>query len=340
MPRACHYCESHLFEGRRIIITIWDFLMTSGLPDNRSMWMRAFYGFGPEHDGYVGWTKPAGRDRILREIGDGDLILIYGSGSAETEKTLRSYVLGFVQVDARPIMDVDKASPDALKRKADRGWRDRWTFGIPVRRAWRADEKLMIRDIAFRTYRPEAGQGLGVWGAALDPDEIAQALKIRVSEVNVWGEPPVVGGVVKSAFGTVWTPSKAFPGSSGTRTSIYEDGETFLYLARFDGGGHALVGRSKGFGKAPALVKIGVSNDPVARCAQLNSGFPPGGAGKWMIHLQAPFPDRQKAEVAEQFFKDNRGRLESLGGEFFWGDRDDAESAFARVPGVSRFGRG
>ena len=57
--------------------------MKSGLPDKRSMWMRAFYGFGPEHDGYVGWTKPAGRDRILREISDGDLILIYGSGSVD-----------------------------------------------------------------------------------------------------------------------------------------------------------------------------------------------------------------------------------------------------------------
>lgn len=32
--------------------------------------------------------------------------------------------------------------------------------GIPIRRAWRADEKLMIRDIAFHTCRPEAGQGL------------------------------------------------------------------------------------------------------------------------------------------------------------------------------------
>lgn|GEM_PF-2575441 len=57
--------------------------MKSGLPDKRSMWMRAFYGFGPEHDGYVGWTKPAGRDRILHEISDGDLILIYGSGSVD-----------------------------------------------------------------------------------------------------------------------------------------------------------------------------------------------------------------------------------------------------------------
>ncbi|MCC6009232.1 MAG: hypothetical protein JJU40_16390 [Rhodobacteraceae bacterium] len=127
---------------------------------------------------------------------------------------------------------------------------------------------------------------------------------------------------------------------TATRSAVYKDGETFLYLARFNGDDSALVGRSKGFGKAPALVKIGVSNDPVARCAQLNSGFPPGGAGKWVIHLQASFPDRKRAEVAEAFFKDNRGRLESLGGEFFWGDHDDAESSFVRVPGVSRFGRG
>jgi len=314
--------------------------MTTGLPDTKSMWMRAFYGFGPEHDGYVGWTKEIARDRILREIGDGDLILIYGSGSAETEKALRSYVLGFVQVDARAIRDVEKSSPEGMKRKIDNGWKGRWSYGIPIRRAWRADEKLMIRDIAFRTYRPEAGQGIGVWGAALEEEEIAQAMKIRVSEVNVWGEPPVTEGVVKSAFGTVWTPSKAFPGSTGTRTATYDDGETFLYLARFDGDGPALAGRSKSFGKAPALVKIGVSNDPVARCAQLNSGFPPGGAGKWVIHLQASFPDRKQAEAAEQFFKDKRGSLESLGGEFFWGDLDTAVSAFAMVPGVSRFGRG
>lgn len=313
--------------------------MTSGLPDNRSMWIRSFYGFSPEEDGYVGVGKMAARDRMLKTMNDGDLIMIYGSDTSHTKKAQRSYILGFLQIDAKPIRDIDKSSPESQKWKIDNGFQHRWTFGIPVRRAWRADELRTIRDIAFRSYSSNAGQAISVWGARLEPDEIAQALKIRVSEVNVWGEPPVEGGVVKSAFGTVWTPSKAFPGSSGTRTATYGDGETFLYLARFDGDGHALVGRSKGFGKAHALVKIGVSNDPVARCAQLNSGFPPAGAGKWVIHLHAPFPNRQQAEVAEQFFKDNRGRLESLGGEFFWGDRDDAESAFARVPNVSRFSR-
>lgn len=41
---------------------------------------------------------------MLRDISDGDLILIYGSGSAETENALRSYVLGFMIVVARPII--------------------------------------------------------------------------------------------------------------------------------------------------------------------------------------------------------------------------------------------
>ena len=45
------------------------------------MWMRSFYGFGPEEDGYAGWTQESGRDHILKTIKDGDLLMIYGAGS-------------------------------------------------------------------------------------------------------------------------------------------------------------------------------------------------------------------------------------------------------------------
>jgi len=197
--------------------------MTSELPKGKAMWMRSFYGFSPEEDGYVGVGREAARDRMLREMNDGDLVLIYGSGTAETKKAERSCVLGFLQVDARAIRDVDKSSPEALKRKTDKGWEERWTYGIPVRRAWRAAELRTIRDIAFKTYRPEAGQALGVWGAAMEPDESAEALKIRVTEVNVYGEPPVSDGLVGEAFEQVFTPSRAFQGSAGTRTSVYEE---------------------------------------------------------------------------------------------------------------------
>lgn len=188
----------------------------SELPEGTQIWLRSFYGFSPEEDGYVGWTQESARNRKLEQLNDGDLLMIYGASSAETEATLRSYVLGFVQIDATPIHDVDKASDLGMARKREAGWDDKWSYAMPVRRAWRAEEKMMISRIAFNSYRPEAGQALAVHGAALDDEEIAQALKIRVREVNVFGEPQVTEEKpIVRPFADAFKPSHAIPGSFG-----------------------------------------------------------------------------------------------------------------------------
>lgn len=314
--------------------------MSSGLPEGKNIRIRSFYGFGPEEDGYVGWTRESSRDAYLRKLNDGDLIMIYGASTAETEKSLRSYVLGFLEVEATPIRDYEKASNVGLDRKRDAGWADKWTYAIPVRRAWRAEEKMMISRIAFNSYRSEAGQALAVHGADLDPDEIAQALKIKVREVNVYGEPPVNDGESPvMAFAEVFRPSRAFPGSFGERTSNYEDGETFLYLAVYEGDGHALVGRKKSFGDKSVALKVGVTNALKRRCAELNAGIPPAANGRWALRVNSqPFPDKKSAEDVEAQFKQlSLGRLESLGGEFFWGNLEEAESLCWSLPGMSRF---
>lgn len=313
--------------------------MTAGLPEGKSMWMRAFYGFRPEEDGYAGWTEEGGLTHILKYLKDGDLLMIYGAGTKETEKALRSYVLGFLQIDAKPIRDYEKSSREGLQRKANKGWADKWTYALPVRRAWRCDEKVLIRTVAFRTYRPEAGQALGVWGARLDDDEVAKALKIKVSEVDVFGEPPVASnGLVKEPFAEAFTPSRAFPGSFGTHSVTKTDGVTYLYLARFEGDGHALVGKPAMPGSKSVALKIGVSNDLAGRISQLNAGIPPAATGRWRVRMLAEYQVRATAEAAEQAFKDrSRGRLESLGGEFFWGDDLDAMTLFSGLLGVSRF---
>ena len=312
--------------------------MTSGLPDGRNMWIRAFYDFNPEDAGYVGWTMESGQARALRELNDGDLMMIYGASSGQTKKAMRSHILGFVEIEARPIRDDEKASQAAQEAKKAKGDGGKWTYGLPVRRAWRALDKMSIERIAPDTYDKDAGQGIGVWGRALTPAEIETALKIKVTEVNVFGEAPVGdGGLTDSPFREEYFPSKAFPGSSGERTSIYTDGETFLYLAKFDGDGAALLGRAKAFGSKSVALKIGVSNDPASRSDQLNAGIPPAAKGRWRIELQAAFADRKAAEAAEQAFKDKSAKLESLGGEFFWGDSMDAVLLFSSIPGVSRF---
>lgn len=306
------------------------------------IWLRSFYGFSPEEDGYIGWTEEGSRDRMLDRISAGDLFMIYGAGTSETEKSQRLRVLGFLQVDAMAIRDIDKASKDGMKRKLQNGWKDKWTFGIPVRRAWRAEEAILLERIAPVTYRPEAGQAIAVWSPSLLPDEAERALRIKVKEVSVFGEPTLSGmDLVNQQLGQFFRPSRAFLGSFGERASQYEDGPTMLYVARFEGDAAALLGKPKTFYDKKVLLKVGVTNNVAVREKQLNAGFPPASVGKWSMQLQSqPYPDRKAAEAAEQVFKDEgMNSFESLGGEFFVGCWMDAQLVFARVPGASRFSR-
>ena len=314
----------------------------SDLPEKpRSIRLRSFYGFSPEEDGYIGWSEETARDRMVSQIEDGDLFLIYGAASAETSKNERHRVLGFLQVERRVIRDVDRSSAIGMKRKRESGFAEKWSFAIPVVRAWRVDEPMILETIAPDTYRPEAGQAIAVWSPELTAPEVDLALKVRVTEVSVFGEPPVAETEGKKVtLAEAFRPSKAFPGSFGERTSNYEDGPTHLYLARFDGDGFAMMGMPKAQFDKSALIKIGVSNDVKRRQDDLNCGFPPAAKGRWKIEVKSvPYHGKAAAESAEQTFKDAAAkRLESLGGEFFRGDWMSAQSVFASIPGVSRFG--
>ncbi len=46
---------------------------------DRQIWLRAFYGFGPEEEGYYGFTHEPNRTTMLGKMRDGDLVLIYGA---------------------------------------------------------------------------------------------------------------------------------------------------------------------------------------------------------------------------------------------------------------------
>jgi hypothetical protein len=308
----------------------------------RRIWLRSFYDFNPEDAGYIGWTDEGPRDRMLGLIEDGDLFMIYGATTGQTARHQRNRVLGFLQVIVSAIRDTDKASPAAIQDKKAKGWQDKWTYAIPVKRAWRVDEPILLERIAPTTYRPKAGQAIAVWNPPLLPGEIDLALKIEVTEVDVFGETPLSGATLRrKRFGEVFKPSRAFPGSFGERSATYEDGPTFVYLARFDGDAFALLGQAKRSYDKTTLVKIGVSNDQKRRVSELNAGFPPASLGRWkMALLSEPYNGRRAAEIVEQQFKDRAAKeLRSLGGEFFFGDWNAAQILFSSLPGVSRFGR-
>lgn len=275
--------------------------MGSGLPEGKRIFSRSFYGFDPTQDGYVGWTVESSRDTYLNKLNDGDLMLIFGANSAQTHKAAKATVLGFVEIEHAKVMDRDAASPESLASKKAHDWADRWTFGIPIRRAWMAREPRMFREIAFMSYDPKAGQGAGLHGLLLKDEEVEEALKIKVQEVSVWGRPALPEAKPVTSFAQALQPSRAFPGSHGLRDSVYEDGESWLYLARFEGDGHALLGRRRQIGDKSVALKIGVTNSITRRQEELNSGIPPTAPGKWsMARFSQPFPEKAAAEEAEQ----------------------------------------
>ena len=305
----------------------------------RRIWLRSFYGFSPEDDGYIGWTEPGPRDRMLGMAEAGDLFMIYGATTKQTAIAQRNRVLGFLEIGATPIRDVDKASDEGMRRKRANGWEGKWSYAIPVVRAWRADESVLLQSVAPITYRSEAGQAIAVWNPPLEDSEVDLALRIKVSETAVFGEPEVTQSQPNVELLDFYRPSRAVKGGFGPRTSNYEDGPTKLYLAIFEGDHLALLGRPVPFADKSVMIKIGVSNDPTRRLDELNAGFPPASLGRWGLGLVSrPFENKEAAERAEQTFKDSAMSLRSLGREFFVGKREDALSIFASVPGVSRFG--
>jgi hypothetical protein len=107
-----------------------------------------------------------------------------------------------------------------MQHKRTRGWEDKWTYAMPVVRAWRVDEPILLERIASKTYRPEAGQAIALWSPPLLSEEVDLALKIKVTEVSVFGEPPLPETALKrNPFGEAFRPSRASEPYEGRRAA-------------------------------------------------------------------------------------------------------------------------
>lgn len=304
----------------------------------KRVWIKAFFGFGPEEWGVLGFTKPGDRESFLQEFRKGDLVLIYGSSSKETTKRERKLALGFIEIDPVRINDSEKMSAEARQNKIAKGWGNRWTYGVPIRRAWRITRQIEIKHIAKLTYTRNKARRIASRGEVLTPEEMEFALKLPVVPCNVFGEKPVTkGGAQQLEMEAAFKPSRGVTPAFGERTSTYVDGETFLYMMAAQGDVPAFLKRSREKVDGKSLVKIGITNNLAERCKQLNSGFPPASEFKWVLRLtsQKPFKSAKDAKTAEDHLKKVLEKdFESMGGEFFLGETAGLERAFFNVPGV------
>jgi hypothetical protein len=303
------------------------------------VWLKAFWGFDPSEEGYLGFTKEWARTRLIENWRDGDLVLIYGADNRETAKEDRRQALGFLEIEPIEITDTDRSSVLAQQRKIDHGWQNRWTFSVPVRRAWEVGRRIEISNIARETYNSRTARAIASQGMLLSPAEAQRALALPVRQISVFGEPPIDLSKAEEEMLKSFTPSRGIEPTFGKRESEYEDGDTYLYMYYFSGDVPAFLGRDRFSINSKILVKVGYSNNLKRRNSELNCGFPPAMMIGWKLLLQSrAFESAKDAKAAEDQLKAELDRrFESLGGEFFLGDQLAMETVFISAASVTAF---
>jgi hypothetical protein len=209
---------------------------------------------------------------MLGQMQNGDLVLIYGAVENLTDQDLRAQALGFLEVELLPCRDSDRMSAASSQWKLDRGFEERWTHGIIVRRAWRVRNRVSIANIAPKAYDPRNRFERTTKAILLQPDERKRALSHPVRQVNVFGEPTFEESeLAKGTIEAVLKPSGGLPPSFGERSSNYEDGENLVYLMNLTATADALLPKAAvEFGHA--LAKVDRTNAAARRLSELNSG--------------------------------------------------------------------
>lgn len=299
------------------------------------VWLRAFWGFAPEDEGYLGFTREGNRTRFVNEYQDGDLVLIYGADEKHTRPEQRRQLLGFLDIEPRLISDLERSSENDQRWKRENGFTDRWTFALPVKRAWRINRRIDARHLVPHTFAAHEAILIASRGELLNPKEIEAVLALPVSPTNVFGEPPlpIEQTEAETTLQKLFSPSKGFTPSFGERTHTVEDDETFLYVLALDGHLGHFLGRQPYEVARKVVIKIGLAKDPQVRCDTHNQHLPPACKFKWRVLFKSrAFTGAQSAKLAEDQLKDLFDRkFESLGGEFFLVDEDKLQSEFSNV---------
>lgn len=273
-----------------------------------------------------------GRSRFINEYQEGDLVLIYGADVANTAKRDRKQLLGILQVEPIPISDTDKISNFGLAEKRRLGKEQSWRFAVPVRRAWQIDQRIDVRHLLPDTYDGTNGQSLASFGQLISEKEAERILNLRVTEVSVFGEPPIEGSkATRIDFATAVRELTGPPPSFGQRTSKRTDGETFAYVFELKADLAIFLGKASHEVRGRKLIKVGFSNDPARRLGELNCGFPAKAATKWLERTRSqPYPDGASAFAVEQdLHRAFRASSLEQGNEFYLCDERLIDSIFA-----------
>jgi hypothetical protein len=301
------------------------------------VWVTGMWGFEPEKTGYVGFTAEAPRNKYIRDYLPGDLMMIIGQRGEYSEERDVGRVLGIVELEPIPIRDTDRMSQSTYQEKCARGWRDRWTYALPILRAWKTRQEVKAKYVAPITCSARNARAIGSNALLLESSEVDRLMGLPLRKVAIYGVPSwIADGPDMPETAARVAVSHGPPPSFGTTNVTKADGENKLYIMELAGQLAAVFPKVDHHNYR--VLKIGRTNDEKRRHREMNCGFPPGCELSWRLRNTQTFPSAADAHKAEQGLLRNLERQGyAIGGEFAVVPERRIAGLLASVSGGSAF---
>ena len=270
-----------------------------------NLFFNRVYGFDPKGWPAVIFSKQGDRDKLIRDSSEGDRILYAATRQKPTKKSERGRLLGMIEfrreaVFTEELMDTSEFPYDARGKK-------KWTYAVPIAKAWRFKNPPLTRDIikdrfprggVIKMTEEEKGIILN-----LDAEEVETSSGRHVSRREKDKSPNL-------------SPSRGPTPSTGKRTyEVLARKFSYVYWLQFG---------------QRDVWKVGYSHDPQKRMDSINTNIPyVVTAEQWEI-ADAQKTSSSNAHALEQKIIE-RLREFSIGGEMFKCSKKQFEEAWQDI---------
>lgn len=225
-----------------------------------------------------GWGAPVGplvfstngwRENALRQLKEGDRVVLVGTTGEQTPQDMKGRLLGIVEPSRETVMTLD--FPVQPKPNDYKDGEFKWPVGLLNLRAWSLPEMPQLKQISDRKFSMDSAQGI----VPLNDDEAARVLALEWREETLMRLTAQAQARVAKQHGTA---NRTAPPPTTTRrgTMHMRRAPAYTYAMRISGA-------------YPAAFKVGWAFDFKQRARQFNHAAMPSLGGleykPFLFHL-------------------------------------------------------
>ena len=140
-----------------------------------------FFGFRPETEPIITFSKPGNRDSLLRRARPGEVIVFIATNGPETDPEDCGLILGAAEIGNKSAKTIDLVNPAILSKKHFVNGVYLWSEAIPMLRAWKFVPAPRASEFLSRPLGPGGQSG----AVQLSPEDEAAIRSLNWEEVEL-----------------------------------------------------------------------------------------------------------------------------------------------------------